>query len=243
MSLIVISLFLFNIYSINGLTFEQLTSGWTNKSLSVITRILLTPIGATLAVLSLLLINRNKKQFIYYAMPSAILLTINSLMSQLMFDAMKWLSVGTILFIQCVIWSRKKEEGYMSISIEYWQTILIGITLMIIGLSVGIFGVSNIPDTSLFYNKKPVLDPLQFTFTLAGNIMMIFFVVQSRIIYLIGNLLTWTMFLSVIINGDLLTLILFTQISIYMMITISGYLTMFEKHATVCEKNRVCKIV
>lgn len=242
-SLIVISLYFFNLYEINDISFNDLCNEWTDKSLSVISRMILTPIGATLAILSLLFINRNKKEFIFFAIPSVVLLTLNSLISHLIFDALKWFCVGTVLLTQSFLWQRRSGNEYKSINMKLWQTILLATILLIIGLLIGVFGISKIPNESIFYNRKPILDPLQFAFTITGNILTIFFILQSRIIYLIGNILTFIMFLLLIIEeNDVLVLILLVQTTLYMIVTISGYLKLRNKHQTVCSRDWVCHI-
>lgn len=240
-TLIAITLFLCNVYTINGWSINGLETG-DMPMYSAIVRIVFTPVGATLAILSLLLINRNKKDFIYFAIPSAILLTTNSLCSQLFYDAIKWLAVGTILLTQGVLWRKRTTDEYKSIKLPYIETMALAITLLVLGLLVGLAEVYLVPNDSPFHTKEEILDPLQFMFTVAGNVMMIFFIVQSRFIYLIGNVLTAIMFIKLMADGDLLVLVLFTQIVIYNVITICGYITLRHSHTIKCSGNRICQI-
>ncbi len=220
-----ILLYLLNVYEVNGLYFNELKGGMEEFDLWA--RIILTSAGSTLAVLSLLLVNRHNKNFFYFGVTSTILLTLNGFLSHLFFDAIKWMCVGVVLSTQAIIWNVRsnKEVNFKSINILPLVGIIAAIT--IIATIAGI-GVSFIPEDSLFYNKKPILDPVQFAFTIVGNILIMLYFIESRIIYMIGNIITLFMFTLIIGQGELLSLIQLVQGGLYLTITISGYITMKE---------------
>ena len=60
--------------------------------------------------------------------------------------------------------------------------------------------------------------------------MMIFFIVESRIVYLIGNIITMIMFSLIIAEGDILSITQLIQSILYAVITISGYIVMKNKY-------------
>ncbi len=222
-SSISIILYVFDVYAIYSITFSELST--SGKAADVWSRILLTSIGSTLAVLSLLLVNRHNKNFFYYGVSGTILLTVNAFMSQLMFDAIKWLCVCLVLTSQAIVWNLRgdREVTFKKITTGPLVITILAILIFSLGASVG---VAMIPTDSLFYNKKPYMDPIQFVFTITGNLLAIFYFVESRIYYMIGNTITLVMFIVIVGDGELLSLIQLAQSSLYLLITVCGYFTM-----------------
>lgn len=222
-SALTIILFVCNVYEINGYKFSD-TPG--DEQFLTWSRITLTSVGSTLAVLSLLMVNRHNKNFFYFGVTSTLLLMINGILSDLLFDAMKWFFVGAVLSTQAILWNinHHKQKEFKRISTT--PLVIAIFTILIVSLLVGVYGVANIPESSLFYNKRPVLDPIQFAFTIVGNLLIMLYFVESRIIYMIGNLITIFMFTMIVISGELLSLIQITQALLYFIITISGYSSM-----------------
>ncbi len=218
-----ILLYVFNVYQINGVKFNEIEPG--SESILLWTRVILTSLGSTLAVLSLLLVNRHNKNFFYFGVTSTVLLTVNALLSDLFFDAIKWGCVGIVLSTQAIIWHIKDHGEVKFKKINTLPLLGIIAIITIVSITAGI-GVSFIPDDSLFYNKKPIMDPVQFAFTITGNVLIMLYFIESRIIYMIGNVITMVMFLIIIGDGELLSLIQLMQGTLYLIITVSGYVTM-----------------
>lgn len=224
-STIICSLYFFNFYKINEVYFNEIIHNkWTNDNISIFFRLILTPIGSSLSIISLLLINRDNSNFVYYAIPATLMLTINSLVSQLIFDAIKWFCIFVILLTQGIIWKRFKNFKKMEIGML--TTTFIILMLLLFSLPIGIIILSDISKDSIFYNKSPILDPIQFVFTITGNIMMIMFILQSRIIYIIGNVLSMVMMILLVSKGDVLSILIVIQMFIYILITLFGYIKM-----------------
>lgn len=224
-------LFLCNLTTVNGFTFEQLNLATNKESITIWLRLILSGIGGVTATLGLLLINRGDKKFYYYSITTAILLTMNGFLSNLFFEGAKWFIVGIILLINAIIWNipsieikPKKTKVWISIA-------AIAIIILIMGL-IGYFGVRNIPEESHFYNSMPVLDPTQFGLTITGNILMIFKIVESRIIYGAGNIFTILMFGVKTIKGDLVSLNQTVQGVLYLLVTISGFIILKDQYMT-----------
>ncbi len=224
-SLLSILLYIFDVYSIYNTLFSELST--SGKVIDVWSRIILTSVGSTLAVLSLLLVNRHNKNFFYYGVTGTILLTINAFMSELMFDAIKWLCVCIVLSSQAIIWNLRGDREVVFKKITTGPLVTTIVTILLLSLVASI-GVAMIPKESLFYNKKPYMDPVQFTFTITGNLLAIFYFVESRIYYMIGNTITLVMFIIIVSDGELLSLIQLSQSLLYLLITICGYFTMLN---------------
>lgn len=186
-------------------------------------RLIFTDLGSLFATLGILMVNRGSKNFYYFSLTGAFLLFVNGIISQLFFDAIKWLLIGTILLIQTIYWLRSLDK----IKIKKWNIWIVLLTILILFISsflIGKFGVSKIPEESFFYNKSPVLDPIQSTFSIAGNLMMLFIIIESRFVFLIGNVLTLYMFASIVGHGDYISTPQLVQAILYTLITISGYI-------------------
>ncbi|BDU67420.1 MAG: hypothetical protein TYPL_0730 [Candidatus Tyloplasma litorale] len=229
-SIIISILFFKNIIEINNYYFDEIKD-IDDKSISmnIYFRLVLTSLGSIFATLGILLINRNNSNFFYFALTATFLLAVNGFISKLFFDALKWLAVGTILGTQAIIWNVQDIKTKKIKKINLWFIFGLIIFLFIFGLLIGQFGIKKIPESSHFYNKKPILDPLQFLFTITGNIMIIMFILDSRIVYMIGNLLTSIMFLLITIQGDILSFTQLIQGILYFVISFSGYIIMRER--------------
>lgn len=226
MSVLSILLFLFDVYQINGYLFSESMGASGSEQALLWSRVFLTAIGSTLAVLSILMVNRHDKNFFYFGVTGTLILACNGFISQLMFDALKWLIVASILATQAVVWHVRKDHDIKFKRISP-VPLLVGILVVtLVSFAIGYGLVSKIPSDSLFYNKKPVLDPIQFSFTVIGNILIMLYFIESRIVFMIGNVITMSMYGMIVIQGDLLTLIQLTQATLYLIITIAGFVTM-----------------
>lgn len=239
-SLLMISLFLLNIYEVNGLKFNEINLATYIEKVRLWSRIILTSIGSTFVVLSFLMVNRHNKNFFYFGITGSLILASNAFISDLFFDACKWLCVATVLSIQTVLWHIKKDGETKFKRITNMYLIIIVIIVLIVGVISGAL-VNNIPESSLFYNKKPFLDPIQFAFTITGNVLIMLYFVESRLIYIIGNIITIVMFSMIVASGDLISIIQLVQALLYFVITISAYLIM--KNNRVWEKGKSFHLV
>ncbi len=220
-SVLALALYMFDAYEIYGHNFSEMG----NETLRIYARLFLTSVGSTLAVLSLLMVNRHNKNFFYFGVTGTLLLTANALMSNLMFDAIKWLCVCLVLSFQAIVWNLRKDREIVFKKITTGPLVISIISILILSTIISI-GVAAIPSNSVFYNKKPYLDPIQFIFTITGNLLAIYYFVESRIYYMIGNAITLFMFVTIVCSGELLSLIQLAQSTLYLLITIAGYLNM-----------------
>ncbi len=228
-SLIQFILFLANVIDINNFTISELSNQTTSVNIKVWLRLTLSSIGSVLATLGLLMINRGNQNFYFYSLTASLILIINGLVSNLFFDALKWLFVGIVLLLQTIVWSKYLNK--LNIFKIGWIKITALIVVIFIGsFLIGYFAIEKIDKSSFFYNKMPILDPIQFALTITGNIMMIFFIVESRIIYALGNIVTILMFGILIGKGDILSLTQLIQGLLYLIITLSGYIALKSKY-------------
>ncbi len=184
----------------------------------------LSSIGAATSPIGLLLINRTNKRFFYFSLTTALLLSINGFVSGIFFEGIKWIFVGSTLLVHAVLWNMPSLEIKIK-NFKWYIMLSLFITIFISLVLFGQFGVKKIPEDSFFYNTSPILDPLQSGFTITGNILMMFKIIQSRIIYGFGNILTILMFgQRLFIQHDIGSLSLFVNGIFYLIITIAGYL-------------------
>lgn len=223
-------LFFSNITIINGTKFQEIINGEvsTSHSTIVFARLFLSGIGGVTATLGLLLINRGDKKFYYFSITTAILLTLNGFISNLFFEGCKWLVVGIILAINAIIWNIESIEIKPK-RVKVIYSIIATLLIILIMSLIGLFGVSQIPEESPFYNSMPVLDPTQFGLTVTGNVLMIFKIAESRIIYGVGNLFTIFMFAGKTIKGDLVSLSQVFQGILYLIVTCSGFVLLINE--------------
>ncbi len=222
------ALFIFNFTEVNGHTISDIHDGIATDKESVIIwlRLLLSGIGGVTATLGLLLINRGDKNFYYFSVTTAVLLTLNGFLSNLFFEGVKWMVVGIILVINAIIWNLPNVE-LKTKRMDIWLSIGILFSVMISMSLLGYLFVKDIPKESPFYNSMPVLDPTQSGITITGNILMIFKIVESRIIYGVGNIFTIVMFSWKTLQGDLVSLNQVVQGILYLIVTTSGFVILY----------------
>ncbi len=230
LALLQIILFTCNITVVNGFKISELSGATTNEQITIWLRLVISGVGGVTATLGLLLINRGDKKFYYYSITTAILLTLNGFLSNLFFEGAKWFIVGIILLINAIIWNIPSIEIKPKKTKVWISIVVIMVIILVMGL-IGYFGVSEIPEESHFYNSMPVLDPTQFGLTVTGNVMMIFKIVESRIIYGVGNVFTILMFGVKTIKGDLVSLNQTVQGVLYLIVTISGFIILKDEYA------------
>lgn len=224
-------LFISNVTVINGHKFKDITDGLVSGGTSAVIwlRLLLSGIGGVTATLGLLLINRGDKKFYYFSITTAILLAANGFLSQLFFEGCKWVVVGIILATNAIIWNLPNVE-IKTKRMKIWISIVITASIIFVMALIGNFFVKDIPEESPFYNSMPILDPTQFGLTVTGNILMIFKIVESRIIYGVGNIFTIVMFGWKTMQGDLVSLNQVVQGALYLVVTISGFIILYDDY-------------
>ncbi len=184
-------------------------------------KLFITNAGSIFATIGLLLVNRGSRNFFFFSLTGCALLFINGLISNLMFDALKWLMVGIVLLFQTFYWNTNQEIKVKKLS--NILIFLIILSIFVTSLTISNTLIANINTQSPFYNKRPYLDLLQFAFTISGNIMMMFMITQSRLVYLIGNIMTIIMFSLIINSGEYTSIAQLVQAILYTIITICGY--------------------
>lgn len=191
-TLITIVQFLYNYFS-KDIIFEN------NEFLFLI----LIWIGSIFSMSSIIMSARLNRSFFLFGVFALIIWTTRSFIAGLFLDMIRLI----ILFIPGVIqyfrWNKEKttKDKIKVKRLHTWKIITIIFIAIIVGVSIGL-GFSYINESSIFYDKVPYMDGLNFSFGLISSLIISFGFLEGWILLIASSFFLIMTYIMLSINFD-----------------------------------------